>query len=108
MSYLLALSLKNIHCTKSDVDVTRLIGRDSSRFWHSRGCVLKTQAAVSLEEVGLDPDLKCVLYASLFRRALDYASFYALMKDGFEALLHRRQAHLHQGHRRCLSSQVQS
>lgn len=52
---------------------------------------------MSLEEVGLDPDLGCVLVSlALFRRVLHLASFYALMKDGFEALLHGSQTHLHQ------------
>lgn len=56
--------------TKLDVDVTRLTGRECSSFWHTHGCVSTTQAAVSLEEVGLDPDLGCVLVSlALFRRA---------------------------------------
>lgn len=47
--------------TKSDVDVSRLAGRVCSRFWHTHGCVSTTQAAVSSEEAGLDPDLECLL-----------------------------------------------
>lgn len=57
--------------TKSDVDVTRLMGQESCSFWHTHGCVSTTQAAVSLEEVDLDPDLGCFLVSfALFRRAL--------------------------------------